>query len=144
MSGQYQAKRRVPLSEANVGTLKIDPALQNYLDNLYANCQKRLQVARQGTKAKEMIHRIHNSAQNFEVESPWTCSKMDNLERDHTVDKSEANKDTTVGTSKDIASQQHYRSKLSDLWTAAFSNELEEVNLYIDCGADANAKNSLV
>ncbi len=64
--------------------------------------------------------------------------------RDPTPNKILANKDTTVGTSSDLQKSRYYRSKLSDIWTAAYNNELEEVQLYIECGANANAHSQYV
>jgi len=45
-----------------------------------------------------------------------------------------------VGTQSDLLNQRGYRSKLTDLWTAAYNNELQEVTTYIESGADPNSR----
>jgi hypothetical protein len=134
----------VPLSQQAVGAMTIDHTLQKYNDELLANARRRLDAVRKTTVARDMMERIRAADGFRAVESPWSCSRVQSAERDHTANKTESNKDTTVGTERDIKTLRHYRSKLSDIWVAAFRNELEEVNLYMECGADASARNSMV
>jgi len=49
-----------------------------------------------------------------------------------------------VGTQRDLVNQRFYRSKMTDMWTAAYNNELNEVTLYIESGADPNARSKFV
>lgn len=137
-------RKRVPLSEQPVGEMKIDRSIHLYREDIVRNGKARLEAVRETTEAKDIIQRIYNAPDFSQVDSPWTCSRSRQPDRDPTPNKVMANKDTTVGTRLDIEGMRHYRTKLSDIWTAAYNNELEEVNLYLSCGADPNARNSMV
>ena len=137
-------RKRVPLSEQPVGEMKIDRSIQLYREDIVRNGKARLEAVRETTEAKDLIHRLYSAPDFTQVESPWTCSRSRPPDRDPTPNKVLANKDTTVGTKLDLEGMRHYRTKLSDIWTAAYNNELEEVNLYLSCGADPNTRNSMV
>eukprot|EP00750_Incisomonas_marina_P012093 INCI16559.1.p1 GENE.INCI16559.1~~INCI16559.1.p1 ORF type:complete len:288 (-),score=62.59 INCI16559.1:115-978(-) len=137
-------RKRVPLSEQPVGEMKIDRSIQLYREDIVRNGKARLEAVRETTEAKDLIHRLYSAPDFTQVESPWTCSRSRPPDRDPTPNKVLANKDTTVGTKLDLEGMRHYRTKLSDIWTAAYNNELEEVNLYLSCGADPNTRNSML
>jgi len=138
------AQRQKPLSEQNIGPMKVDPDIRVYMHNLLSKCHERFEDAKGSQEVKELAKRVRSTPKSQLVSSPWACTKDMPPERDTSATKSESNKDTTVGTRKDIATFRHYRSKLTDIWTAAYNNELDEVSLYLECGGDANTTNSQV
>lgn len=114
--------------------LKQDKQLDDYLHGIMSNCRKRLDRVRKSGYARKVLDSWKKDS--YVLESPWSSRRLPTKKQDQD--------EWVVGTQADLVKQRFYRAKMTDMWTAAYNNELSEVKLYIESGANPNTRSKFV
>jgi len=121
-------------ADLKVAGLKMNKKMDHYLEDIMSNCFQRREKVRKSGYARKVLDSWQKDS--YELESPWSSRRLPTIKKEQD--------EWVVGTHQDLVNQRFYRSKMTDMWTASYNNELNEVTLYIESGADPNARSKFV